>query len=55
MPGKCPEIFCSCLGARGRGGGMDPMNRNGGLNKAWCNMRRNVAKGVQVIFLIYLR
>jgi hypothetical protein len=53
MTGKSSEIICSCLR---RVGGRDPMNqriRKGGLNKAWCKVRRNVAKGV--VFLIHLR
>jgi hypothetical protein len=47
MTDESSEIFCSCL--RGRVGGRDTMNkwmRKGGLNKAWCDVRRNVAKGV---------
>ena len=54
MTGELSEIFCSCLA--GRLGGKDPMNkwmRKGGLNKAWCNVWRNIAKGV--MFLIHLK
>jgi hypothetical protein len=54
MTDESSEIFCSCLG--GRVGGRDSMNKwmkEGGLNKAWCNVRRNVAKGV--MFLIHLQ
>ena len=53
MSGELSKIFCSCLG--GRVGGRDPMikrTRKGGLNKAWCNVWRDVAK---VMFLIHLQ
>lgn len=54
MTDESSKIFCSCLG--GRVGGRDTMNkrmRKGGLKKAWCNVRRNVTKGV--MFLIHLQ
>lgn len=56
MTGESPEISYSCLG--GRGGGRGPMSklkrmRQGGLDKAWCKVRGNVAKGV-IMFLIHL-
>jgi hypothetical protein len=54
MTNESSKIVCSCLA--GRVGGGDPMNkrvRKGGLNKAWCIMRRNVAK--VVMFLIQLQ
>jgi hypothetical protein len=53
MTGEPSEIVCSCLR---RVWGRDPMNkriRKGGLNKAWCKVRRNLTKGV--VFLIHLR
>ena len=54
MIGESPEIFCSCM--EGPVGGRGPMNkrvRKGGLNKTWCIVLRNVAKGV--VFLIHLQ
>ncbi len=53
MTGKLSEIFCSCL--TGWVEGRDPVNKwmgKGSLNRAWCNMLGNVAKGVT--FLIDL-
>jgi hypothetical protein len=54
MTSELSEVFCSYLGAWV--GGRGPMNkrmRKGGLNEAWCNVRRNIVKGV--IFLIHLQ
>lgn len=42
------KILYSCLG----GWVGDPMNkwvRKGGLDKAWCNVRKNVTKGVMLL------
>ena len=54
MTGKASEIFCSSLGdwVGGRDS-MDKRMRKGCLNKAWCNVRRNVTK--RVMFLIHLQ
>ena len=54
MPGELSEIFCSCLGRPV--GGRDPMDkrtRKCGLNKARCNVRMSVSKGV--MFLVHLQ
>ena len=54
MTRESPEIFYSCLGGRSGGrGAMSTRMRKGGLDKAWCNVRRNVAKEV-IMFLIHL-
>ena len=50
VTGESSEIFYSCLG--GQGGGRDPMDkrmRKGDLDKAWCIVRKNVAKGVMLL------
>jgi hypothetical protein len=49
MTSKLSEIVCSCSR---RVGSRDPM-RKGGVNKIWCNIRRNVTKGV--MFFIHLQ
>ncbi len=54
--GKLSEIFCFCLTRSRRVGGRDSVNKRmgkGGLNRAWCNVLGNVAKGV--MFLIDLQ
>jgi hypothetical protein len=55
MTGESSKIFYSCLAGRGRG--RDPVNkrrmRKVGLDKARCNVRRNVGNGI--MFLIYLQ
>ena len=56
MTSESSKIFYTCLGRRPGFGGRGPMNkrvRRGGLDKAWCVVRRNVAKGA--VLLIHLQ